>query len=56
MIHGLVHIHPLQFGLFPTGNNVDVVSTAQTMVHHAQQTVRAGWVIDTNRFAASRVQ
>ena len=43
---------PLQFRLFPTSDYIHVIPAAHAVVEHVEQTVRIGWVVNTNYFAA----
>ena len=53
MSQSFIHVQPLQLRLFSAGNDVDIIATAQTVVHYAQQAVRVWRVVDTDNFAAS---
>src|ERR1700733_1970414 len=53
MFKGLFHVQPLQLGLLPAGDNVDIVAAAQAVIEDAQQTVTVRRIVDTDGIAST---
>src|SRR6185437_12591016 len=48
MLHGGIHAQPLGGGMFSGNDHIDVMSTAQTMVHDRKQTIGIRWQINSD--------